>query len=69
MREITLADRIKGKSVERHIKSRDWAKLFGVTERSWQYWLKKPEDITVGRLMVIAARLDTTVSELLGEEK
>lgn len=69
MREITLADRIKGKSVERHIKSRDWAKLFGVTERSWQYWLKKPEDITVGRLMVIAARLDTTVAELLGEEK
>jgi hypothetical protein len=69
MSEITLADRIKGRSVERHIRSRDWAKLFGITERSWQYWLKEPENITIGRMRVIAARLDTTVAALVGEEE
>lgn len=68
MREITLADRVKGKSVERHIRTRDWAKLFKVTERTWQNWLKEPEKISIGNLQVIAARLDTTVAVLIGEK-
>ena len=67
MSEITVADRIRGRSVERHIKTRDWAKLFRVTERTWQYWLRSPENITIGQLRVIAARLDTSVAALLGE--
>lgn len=64
---MNLSDRIRGRSVERHIRSRDWAKLFKVTERTWQYWLKEPENITIGRLRVIAAKLDTTPAELMGE--
>jgi hypothetical protein len=67
MSEITIADRIRGRSVERHIKTSDWAKLFKVTARTWQYWLREPEKITIGQLRVIAARLDTSVAALLGE--
>jgi hypothetical protein len=65
--DMTIADRIRGRSVERHIKTRDWAKLFKVTERTWQYWLSEPENITIGRLRVIASRLDTTPAVLIGE--
>ena len=67
MSEITVADRIRGRSVERHIKTHDWAKLFKITDRTWQYWLREPEKITIGNMRVIAARLDTSVSTLLGE--
>ena len=63
----TVADRIKGRSVENHIKTRDWAKLFHVTERTWQNWMAEPEDIPIGRLRVIAARLGTTPAVLIGE--
>ncbi len=66
---MTVADRIRGRSVERHISSRDWAKLFKVTERTWQYWMKEPENITIGRLRVIAAKLDVPTSELIGEQE
>lgn len=64
---MTVADRIRGESVKYHISTRDWAKLFRVTERTWQYWLKDSENITIGRLRVIAARLQTTPAELMGE--
>jgi transcriptional regulator with XRE-family HTH domain len=64
---MTVADRIRGESTKRHISTRDWAKLFKVTERTWQYWLKDSENISIGRLRVIAARLDTTPAELMGE--
>lgn len=63
----TVADRIKGRSVENHIRTRDWAKLFHVTERTWQNWMAEPEDIPIGRLRVIAARLGTTPAVLIGE--
>lgn len=66
---MTVADRIRGRSVERHIKTRDWAKLFKVTERTWQNWMAEPENLSVGKIRVIAARLDTTVSVLLGENE
>lgn len=69
MSEISIADRIRGKSLERHIQTRDWAKLFQVTDRTWQYWLREPEKISIGRLKVIAARLDMSVGELVGENK
>lgn len=65
---MTVADRIRGRSVERHIKTRDWAKLFKVSERTWQNWLADPECIPIGRLRVIAARLGVEVIELLGDE-
>lgn len=68
MREPTIADRIRGKSVERHVKTSDWAKLFKVTGRTWQNWLSEPENISIGRLQVIASRLDTSVSVLIGEK-
>lgn len=67
-REITVADRIRGRSVENHIRTKDWAKLFKVTERTWQNWMAEPENITVGRMRVIAERLDTTVAVLMGED-
>lgn len=67
-REITVADRIRGRSVENHIRTKDWAKLFKITERTWQNWMAEPENITVGRMRVIADRLDTTVAVLMGEE-
>lgn len=63
----TVADRIKGRSVEEHIKTRDWARLFRVSERTWQNWMRSPEDIPIGRLRVIAARLGTTPAALIGE--
>lgn len=67
-REITVADRIRGRSVENHIRTKDWAKLFKITERTWQNWMAEPENITVGRMRVIADRLDTTVAVLMGED-
>lgn len=66
---MTVADRIRGRSVERHIKTRDWAKLFKVTERTWQNWLADPECIPIGRLRVIAAKLDVKISDLVGESE
>lgn len=66
---MTVADRIKGRSKEQRIKQRDWAKLFKITPRTWQNWLNEPENITIGRLRVIAARLDTTPAQLIGEEE
>ena len=70
MREKTVADRIRGRSVENHIRTRDWAKLFSITERTWQNWMADPEHlITLGRIKVIAARLDTTVAVLMGEDE
>ena len=46
----------------------EMAKLFHVTDRSWHYWMKDPEgSITVGRLRVIAAKLNTTPAALLKE--
>lgn len=66
---MTVADRIRGRSVERHIKTRDWAKLFKVTERTWQNWLADPEYIPIGRLRVIAAKLDVKISDLVGESE
>lgn len=68
MREKTVADRIRGRSVENHIRTRDWAKLFKVTERTWQNWMAESENIPIGRMRVIAARLDTTVAVLMGED-
>lgn len=52
-REITVADRIRGRSVENHIRTKDWAKLFKITERTWQNWMAEPENITeIGRAHV-----------------
>lgn len=65
---MTVADRIRGRSVERHIKTKDWAKLFKVTPRTWQNWLAEPENMPIGRLRVIAARLGVNTSELLGDD-
>lgn len=65
---MTVADRIRGRSVERHIRTKDWAKLFKVTPRTWQNWLSDSENMPIGRLRVIAAKLDVKTSELLGEE-
>lgn len=65
---MTVADRIRGRSAERHIRTRDWAKFFKVTERTWQNWLSEPESIPIGRLRVIAARLDVNIIELLGDD-
>lgn len=65
---MTVADRIRGRSVERHIRTKDWAKLFKVTERTWQNWLAEPENIPIGRMRVISARLGVNISELLGED-
>lgn len=65
---MTVADRIRGRSVERHIQTRDWAKLFRVTPRTWQNWLSEPENIPIGRLRVIAAKLGVNITELLGED-
>lgn len=68
MREKTVADRIRGRSVENHVRTSDWAKLFKVTERTWQNWMAEPEKyFSIGKMRVIAARLDTTVAVLLGE--
>lgn len=64
---MNIADRIRGRSVERHIKTKDWAKLFKISPRTWQNWLANPENISIGKLQVIAAKLNTTVSVLLGE--
>ena len=66
---MTVGDRIRGRSVERHIKTGEWAKLFKISPRTWQNWLNEPENITIGRLRVIAARLDTTPAILMGEEE
>ena len=65
---MTIADRIRGRSVERHIQTRDWAKFFKVSTRTWQNWLSEPENIPIGRLRVIAARLGVNITELLGDE-
>ena len=64
---MNISDRIRGRSVERHIKTKDWAKLFKISPRTWQNWLANPENISIGKLQVIAAKLNTTVSVLLGE--
>lgn len=64
---MSVADRIRGRSVEQHIKTRDWAKLFKVSDRTWQNWLAEPENITIGRLRVIAAKLGTSPADLMGE--
>lgn len=67
---MTVADRIRGRSTERHIRTKDWAKLFKVTERTWQNWMAEPEkNFSIGKMRVIAARLDTTVSALMGENE
>lgn len=48
---------------------RDMARLFGISERTWRNWMRDADTmLTVARLRVIAARLGTTVSELIGEE-
>lgn len=46
----------------------EMARLFGVTDRTWRSWMADTDAITVGRAKVIAARLGTTVAELIGEE-
>lgn len=65
------------KNVERKIKAwmilqgvtvRDMTKLFGITDRTWRNWMKNPEDITLGKLQVIAKRLRVQVRELVDED-
>ena len=63
---ITVSDRIRGKSAERHVKTRDWAKLFRVSERTWQRWLNNPDCISLGQIKVIANYLGVEVGELIG---
>ena len=66
----TVADRIKGRAKEERITGRDFAKFFGVNERTWSNWMRNPEtQISIGRLRVIAAMLNTKPSVLLGEEE
>jgi transposase len=47
---------------------REMTKLFGISDRTWRNWMKSPEDLTLGRLTVIAKRLRTSVKELVDEE-
>lgn len=65
---MTVADKIRGRSAEQHIRTKDWAKFFKVTPRTWQHWLADSESIPIGRLRVIAARLGMNITELIGEQ-
>ena len=63
---MTVSDRIRGKMAEQHVTAKEMARLFQITPQAWSYWLRYPERMTVGRLKVIAARLNTTPSYLIG---
>lgn len=60
-----MGARIRGRMVEQGVTARDMARLFGISERTWRYWLSDADNLTVGRLKAIAARLGTTASELI----
>lgn len=60
--------RIKARMALLGVTPVEMARLFGVTDRTWRSWMADTDAITVGRAKVIAARLGTTVAELIGEE-
>lgn len=50
MREL-----IQSHMILNHIKSAQMAKCFGISERTWRYWLEDPERrLTVERIKAIA---------------
>ena len=60
--------KIKAGMILQGVTVREMTKLFGITDRTWRNWMKSPEDLTLGRLTVIAKRLRTSVGELVDEE-
>lgn len=67
-RQPTVAGRIRGRMAEMGVHAKDFAKLFGVCSKTWSNWMSDPEtQLNIGRLRVIAARLDTTPAALIGE--
>ena len=60
--------KIKAGMILQGVTVRDMTKLFGVTDRTWRNWMKSPEDLTLGKLQVIAKRLRVQVRELVDED-
>lgn len=50
------------------ISQEEMARLFKVSTRTWRNWMTDTDQITVGRMRIIAKRLGTTVGELIREE-
>ena len=60
--------KIKARMILQGVTVRDMTNLFGITDQTWQNWMKNPEDIAIWKLKVIAKRLRTSVKELVDEE-
>ena len=65
---MSIADRIRGLMAMKRIRVREMARIFRVTERTWLNWMQNPEMIPIGRLRVIAAKLEVSTAELIGKE-
>ncbi len=67
--DMDIGRRIRAQMVLSGLGPRDMARAFRITERTWRNWMREPKDqITVGRLEVIAAVLHTTPQALMEEE-
>lgn len=65
-----LSRRINARMTILELHPEDMARRFGVSERTWFYWLASPKDqITIGRLEVIAEILKTSPAELLRSDE
>lgn len=59
---------IKARMAYLGISQEEMARLFKVSTRTWRNWMADTDQITVGRMRIIAKRLGTTVGELIREE-
>lgn len=65
-----VAKNIRLAMLEQGVRSRDMARLLGITERAWRHLMQDPENrLTIGRLTVIARRLGVASSQLIGENR
>lgn len=61
-----MKERIRAYMILNHIKPKQMAKCFGVSERTWKRWMSDPEHfMTAYRLNVIADVLHLTDEEFL----
>lgn len=60
-----LRQNIEAEMTRNEFTQPDMARRMKVSDRTWRRWMKKPEEITVGKLICIANILQTTPEILL----
>lgn len=64
MESAGITKRIEIAMMDSGVSNRDMAKRLGISERQWQNLKRYPQTITLGRLLVICARLKIEPKEL-----